>query len=291
MKVLVTGGTGSVGGFVVDELQARGHEVTVGGRTPDKEVEGARYVTLDVTDFEAVRETVEGHQAVIHLAAMPTPQRGKDHVLFGVNCAGTFNVFEACGQLGVRRVVNASSINWLGERFGRKPVPIQYFPIDEAHPGLPTDSYSFSKHVAEQIATYAWERHQVSSVSIRIPAVIEPGDPKYVKAWRTAREKGDTDRMAPDFWVYVDGRDSAAAFVLGVEAEFDGAHPIFVNDDYNCYGLPSRELAAKAYPTVTEWREPIAGDEALVSCRRAKELLGWEPRYSWRGVAAGGDPP
>jgi hypothetical protein len=81
-------------------------------------------------------------------------------------------VFEAAAALGIRRVVAASSINALGTFFGDRSPRIEYFPIDEAHPTLATDAYSFSKQVMEKIGRYFWERDGISSVLLRLPAVV-----------------------------------------------------------------------------------------------------------------------
>ena len=88
--------------------------------------------------------------------------------------------------------------------------------------------------------------------------------------------------MATDFWCVVDARDVAEAFALGLEVDYAGAHPLFINDSVNCVGRPSRELAGQCYPDVHDWRAPMVADEALISCQRATALLGWAPRYRCR---------
>jgi len=174
MRVLVTGGAGYVGRFVVRELVARGHEVTAAGRRPDQVVEGASYRVLDTTDYEAVVQALAGFDAVAHLAALPVPKPGLDVALFDANVRGTFHLFEACAANGIGTVAVASSINALGNKFGVRRIPVHYLPVDEDHPPLTTDSYSFSKQLTERIAQYAWDRHQIRSVSLRFPGVIDP---------------------------------------------------------------------------------------------------------------------
>ena len=278
MKVLVTGGAGNVGRFVVRDLIARGHEVTAAGRTPDRQIEGASYATLDCTDLEAVRREVREHESVIHLAAIPYPRRGVSCKIFEINCLGTYHVYEACAEAGIRKIAVASSINALGMFFGVKPLPVRYFPIDEEHPQLCSDPYSFSKQVTEEIGEFFWHRNGISSVSIRIPYVV---DPRGQERLELMRDKDPTKAgLVRNYWTWVDARDSARAFAMGIEAPYEGAHVLFVNDRVNCMGRPSRELAAMCYPEVTDWREPIEGTESLVSCRRAKEVIGWEPAFS-----------
>jgi hypothetical protein len=90
-----------------------------------------------------------------------------------VNCSGTYNVYCAAAEEGIRRVVVASSINALGYYFGVKSFDLSYLPVDEAQPTCTTDPYSFSKQVLEDIAAYFWRREGISGVCLRLPAVYE----------------------------------------------------------------------------------------------------------------------
>ena len=172
MKVLLTGGTGSVGKAVIDRLAARGHAVRVIGRREELTVEGAEYQACDVTDYPRLREAIRGCEAVIHLAAIAWPGGGTPEQIFQANCQGTFNVFQAATEEGIKRVVQASSINAAGQYYGSKPAPIHYLPFDEEHPTYPSDAYSFSKNVVEYTGRYFWEREGISSVALRLPAVL-----------------------------------------------------------------------------------------------------------------------
>jgi nucleoside-diphosphate-sugar epimerase len=176
MNILVTGGLGSVGRPLIKLLVSHGHTVHVIGRRSEAEVDlaefaGATYAACDINDFNALREQVRGKETIIHLAALAHPAAGPGHEIFRINCAGTFNVYEAAAQEGIQRVVSASSINWLGFNFGIQSFPIQYFPLDEAHPNFTTDAYSFSKQVIEDVAAYYWRREGISGVCFRLPYV------------------------------------------------------------------------------------------------------------------------
>jgi nucleoside-diphosphate-sugar epimerase len=172
MRVLLTGGTGKVGRATVKELVEAGHTVTVVGRSEGCDVEDATYLQCDVNDYDRLFQIMSGHDAVVHLAAVPTPLGKPGRELFRVNNLGTFNVFESAAACGIRRVVGASSINALGYFFGDRGIPIRYLPIDEDHETLATDAYSFSKQIMEATARYFWERDRISSVLLRLPAVI-----------------------------------------------------------------------------------------------------------------------
>jgi nucleoside-diphosphate-sugar epimerase len=197
MKILVTGGLGSVGRPLIKLLVNHGYIVKVIGRRPEAEVAdelipGAAYASCDINDFSAIRQQVRGMEVIIHLAAIPAPMMASGVEIFRINCAGTFNVYEAAAQEGIHRVVTASSINWLGFNFGIKRFPIQYFPLDEAHPNFTTDAYSFSKQIIEEVAAYYWRRENISGVCFRLPWVYGPEG----EGWGVGRDFFDRRRQA-----------------------------------------------------------------------------------------------
>ncbi len=181
MKILVTGGIGHVGRPAVARLLAHGHDVRMLDRIPEteitpeaaEEVRGAEYRQADITDYATLRPHFEGIEAVVHLAAIPDPIPGKDAEIFAINCGGSFNVYQAAAENGIKRVVSASSINALGNGYGIREIPIHYFPLDEAHPGATSDVYSFSKQILEEIAAYFWRREGISGACLRFPWVYD----------------------------------------------------------------------------------------------------------------------
>ena len=179
MFVIVTGGIGQIGRTAVAQLLRHGHSVRILDRAAEgdidaevrAEIEGASYKQVDITDFASLESHFAGADAVVHLAALVYPGAGPEHILFQINVNGTFNVYRAAANAGIRRVVSASSINALGYNYGIKSFDIAYFPIDEMHPTFTTDPYSFSKGMVEEIAGYFWRREGVSGVAIRFPGV------------------------------------------------------------------------------------------------------------------------
>ncbi len=171
MQILLTGGSGSVGREVVNRLMKKGHAVRVIGRRAEIAIEGAAYYPCDINDYPKLREMIRGCEAVVHLAALPNPSKGSPEEIFRVNCQGTFNVFQASAEEGIRRVVQASSINAAGQFYGVKPAPLHYLPLDEAHPVFSTDAYSFSKNIIEEIGEYFWRREGISNLAYRLPWV------------------------------------------------------------------------------------------------------------------------
>ena len=173
MKVLVTGGTGDVGRAAVARLVRSGHEVRVIGRRASLSVEGADYRSCDILDYAALREQTRGMDGIVHLAAIRGPSLATSEAIFHANCTGSFHVYQAAGEEGIRRVVSASSINALGYFYGIRRFELEYLPIDEEHPVLATDPYSFSKQVSEKIADYFFRRAGISGTCLRLPWVYE----------------------------------------------------------------------------------------------------------------------
>jgi nucleoside-diphosphate-sugar epimerase len=328
MRVLITGGTGAVGREATKRLVRHGHEVTVIGRTPNLEIEGALYKQCDIVDFECLMACMADIDGVVHLAAIPNPSQGPGQEIFRANDSGTFNVYEAAARAGIRRIVSASSINALGYNFGTKRFSLLYFPMDETHPSYTTDPYSFSKEIMEEIGNYFWRREGVSSVFLRLPGVYEVTEENEgrMQGWRSAtiesyqellgKPDAEQRRIAQEviaqhdalrearafevggnwgnmrdlpyarmmfgysnFWASIDARDSAQAIELGLLAEYEGSHPLWVNDSHNSAGVPTQTLVELFYPGVP-LKRPLEDTETLVSIDRARTLLGFEPEYS-----------
>jgi len=334
MQILLTGGSGSVGKAVVERLVNKGFGVRVIGRRPEMHFEGAEYRACDINDTPSLREAIRGCQAVVHLAAVPNPKQATPDELFRVNCSGTFNVCQAAAEEGIRRVVQASSINAAGQFYGIRPAPLHYLPMDEEHPVFSTDAYSFSKNVIEATGEYFWRREGISNLAYRLPwvapAEVHDQLPQrqarlkslvdelmalpqaerrawFDQAWQAYNEfragrpyEGAVDVRAMlsemedgkraafsamtsrvNFFTMLDERDSAQAVEKGLTADFEGSHTLFINDSHNNTGVDSRTLAALFYPDVTTFKQPLEGDDTLVSIDQARRLIGFEPEYSF----------
>jgi nucleoside-diphosphate-sugar epimerase len=139
-KIAVTGGSGKAGRVVVRDLLEHGHEVLNVDRVPSPESYSpdtpAPYLPADLTDFGQTLEALSGGErmpgieAVVHLAAIPSPVHATPDQVFRTNITSTHTVFAAATRLGLRRVVWASSETTLGLPFDRPP---DYAPVDEAH--------------------------------------------------------------------------------------------------------------------------------------------------------------
>lgn len=171
MRVLITGGAGHVGVPICEKFALNGWDVHVIDAAPEPQIEGLSYAQCDIRDFASLSRQVESCDAIVHLAAIPSTMTHPDATLFGINVAGTYNVFEAAERAGIKRIAQASSINAFGGYWGCDDRQYDYFPLDEAHPLHTTDAYSFSKQLVEEIAAYYQRRSGIDSISFRLPAV------------------------------------------------------------------------------------------------------------------------
>ena len=188
MRILVTGGIGDVGRPMVQWLLDKGHEVRVLDLRCEPPIYGAECREGSIMDFAELHRHMEGMEGVIHLAAYRAPGLAPETELFQVNVDGTFNIFRAAADAGIKRVVCASSINALGYNFGIKfpEGQLRYFPIDEEHPTYTTDPYSFSKLMIEEIGRYFWRREGITSLFLRLPGVYDTIAPEATTTRRNA---------------------------------------------------------------------------------------------------------
>lgn len=113
MNVLILGGAGFLGSYVVDELVGRGHDVTVFDLHPSPYINGsAKMIVGDIMDGAAVEAAVQGMEAVYNFAGLADLNDSIDKPVETVtlNVMGNLNVLEACRKHGVRRFVYASSV-------------------------------------------------------------------------------------------------------------------------------------------------------------------------------------
>jgi len=286
MRVVVTGGAGRIGRWVVRELVSRQHEVTIYDRVPPSEVPpGVEYKLGDCEDLGGVYDVLRGHDAVIHLAAIPSNRVHPYPTVFRTNVVSTYNVGEAAGRLGLRKLVAASSINALGITMAERPFDPVYLPIDEEHPRLPQDAYSLTKLIDEEILGALHRRTGLQTIAIRPPLMLY-GDPDAERA--TVQDRLDhPERSARVMWVYCDVRDLAQGFRLAVEDEKLGNETFFLTADDALAREPLATLLPRHFPGTEEMAKGLMGTTPAVTSAKAKRLLGYQPRHSWRDYVPG----
>ncbi len=283
MKVVVTGGSGKIGRWVVRELvsDAGGstpHEVTVFDRAKVLDVDGARFRPGDIQDLGQVFGVLAGADSVIHLAGIPTHSVAPNEDTFRINAMGTFNVHEAAWRLGIRRVVTASSeavLGWAPGTMVREFAP-DYLPIDEDHPFGAQEAYGLSKIACEAIARSYTTKCGMETVMLRPPWVVSPEE------LQTLHETGGVTPSEFALFHYVDARDLAAAFRSAIERPLDGHHVLFTGSGESTVDEPLCTLYPRLMPAIGDKASDLTGIRSSVSNQRAQEFLGWTPKRSWR---------
>jgi nucleoside-diphosphate-sugar epimerase len=287
-RICVTGATGKAGRAAVRELREHGYEVVA----TDAALTGADVLAgvlrADLTDYGQATEVLRGTDAVVHLANIPAPGQSTPAVTFNSNVTMNFNVFHAAAALGLSKVVWASSETTLGLLFGgiQEQIPgiaggpPRYLPVDEDHFPVPNTTYALSKVVSETIAEQISRWSDIPFVGLRISNIMELHDyEKFPSYWPDPHLRKWT------VWGYVDVRDVAAACRLGLEADVTGSQNVIIAAADTVMNRPSRDVIAEVFPDVPFTRE-IGEFGTLLAVDRAKQVLGYEPRYSWRDQLA-----
>lgn len=283
MKVAITGGSGKLGRFVVQEFVDHGWTVLNLDRSRPDDWRRSRFLQLDLSDLGQVYDAMASFRpdVVCHLAANPQPQGHPRHAQFMDNVASTHAIYQVSADLGVKRMIYASSemVNGWSSTMECPP----RLPFNEDDVTTPTNTYAVSKKVGEELADCIVAKHpEMPVVSLRINYVSTDHD---YERWREFLPKGD--HWSANLWGYIDAADAAVAFRLAAEAETTGHRVYMVAAADTFLDAPTRE-------TILRHREGIAFDEALaeygscVDCRRIKEELGWEPKVSWRTLKEDG---
>ena len=282
MDVVVTGGRGSSGRWVVNRL-AGPHDVTVlDRRLPDDEGHPAvEYQALDLTDAGSVFDglTAINPDAVVHWAAIPVAGNHPGVDLFQNNTLAAHNVLSAAGRVGAD-VVQGSSDGAYGFFFAEEtPVPDE-LPITEGHARRPEDDYGLSKVVTEEIGKTIARRDGISVASIRPSWIQIPGE--YL--CRSEDYVTDLAAGAGNYWSYVDVRDVADLVKAALTADIAGHEAFNCVGPNNALGRPLVGLMRDHYGRVPD-DCTVEGDAAAYSTGKATAMLDWEPTRSWREAA------
>lgn len=271
MKIAVTGANGDLGSNLVPYLAGQGHTIVSIDRSPpvlQKPVSTSQHYVVDVRNFGEVIASLEGCDAVIHLAAHRSPLNMPPPVVYSENTAGSFNVLFAAATLGIRRVCMASSINAIGGAFSRVP-RYNFFPLNEHHPTYAEDPYSLSKWVLEQQGEAIARRYQnLAIASLRFHWLLSSQE-------RAAELTEEYSELAVrHLWAYTLMLEACRACLLAVTADFSGHEKFYIVAPQTCTSEETVALCRKYYPH-TELRKELSGHDGFFDCSKAGLTLGW----------------
>ena len=294
-KILVTGGAGFIGSHVVDALiKEEPREIIVFdnfSRGEKKNLKSAlesgkvKIVEGDIKNPSQLREAMERVDYVFHEAALwllECEQKPREAV--ETNIIGSFNVYEAAVNAGVKKVIAASSSSVYGDGL--------YFPTDENHPFNNNLFYGATKVADEQILRAFWKKYGLDYVVFRYLNVYGPRmdfRSAYIMVIMNFLNKIDRGEAPIIFGngsatldlVYV--TDAAKANILALKSDV-------TNEVFNISGGKEtnlKELLDIILKITNTNLQPVyqPRDQKLVSRRfgyseKAKKMLGFEPEIS-----------
>ena len=306
MKVLVIGGAGYIGSHVVKELMKAGHKVTVF----DNLSSGLRCNLFPENDFiygnilipaDLEAAFSQGFDAFVHLAAFKAA--GESMILpekYSVNnISGTLNIMNAAVKYNCLKMVFSSSAAVFGAP--------EYLPMDEDHPKNPENYYGFTKLEIERFMVWYDKLKGMRFAALRyfnaagydpegeirgleqkpanlLPRVMEvaAGMQPKLKVFGTDYDTRDGTCIRD----YVHVTDLARAHVMALDyiAKNDKSITLNLGTEKGTTVKEiidaARKITGKEIPSEDVERRP--GDPACLyaTSKRAKELLGWEPKYS-----------
>jgi len=226
MRALVTGGTGFIGTHLVKRLNEAGHDViSIDSEISEKHATEQRYVWSDIcnyTHLTKLRNIIEGIDVVYHLAAKKDLQASHNNVIsyHNTNVVGSLNLLELCREVGVKRLVFASSSAVYGES--------DLDSYSETSPTEPLSPYGLQKLTVEKYCKLYSECYGLDTVCLRYFNVFGPGTKEGVvpilqkqhknNKFLTIFGSGENER---DF-VHVDDVINATILAGGYNSEHNG---------------------------------------------------------------------
>ena len=302
MCVLVTGGSGFIGSHLVEGLLQRGAAVrvldnlTTGHRANLARVLSGRegqgkftFIEGDITDRATVREAVKGVDYVLHQAALPSVQRSVEEPVISnlVNVEGTLNVLVAARDLGVKRVVYASSSSVYGDS--------PQLPKVEHMATNPFSPYAVSKLAAEAYCRAFTRVYSLETVSLRYFNVFGPRQdpnslyaavlPRFIEALLTKRAPviyGD-GTQSRDF-TYIENVVQANLLALDAAGVGGETFNIACGESVNLKVVLQLLAEFSGQLVEPEYQAPRAGDvkHSLADISKAARMLGYRPVIPFR---------
>jgi UDP-glucose 4-epimerase len=292
-RIFVTGGSGRLGRSVVAGLAGAGHEVisvdrdaVPAGQLPPGVVQETADLLSPGEALRLLRETAP--DAVIHLAAIAVPFSAPEDVIFSTNTRLAYRVISAATELGVGKIITASSPTVLGYGSPAGWLP-ESFPVDEETVPRPWNAYALSKLIAEQTAQMfaAAQGDAIRYAAFRPCFVISPeeweGAPTQ-QGHTLAERLADPALSAPALFNYVDARDVADFLDLLLQKmdAIPNGQTFVVGAADALATAPLADLMPRYLPGSAALAAGLTGSSPAFSIAKARKLLGWEPKRSWR---------
>ncbi|PHN24500.1 NAD(P)-dependent oxidoreductase [Pseudomonas sp. ICMP 460] len=176
-RILLTGAAGGLGQVLRETLQAHAQIVRASDISPMAPSRGAHeeVINCDLADKAAVAALVNDVDAIVHFGGISV-ERPFEEIL-EANIRGTYHIYEAARQKGVKRVVFASS----NHVTGFYPQEVE---LDAHSQRRPDGYYALSKAYGEDLAAFYYDRYGIETVSLRIGSSFpEPRNRRMLSTW------------------------------------------------------------------------------------------------------------
>jgi UDP-glucose 4-epimerase len=278
-KIAITGGAGLLGSHVVRRLSDTAEVTTIDIKSPVMENASlGSHVTASITDYEQIKKALIGHDAVIHLAAIPNPREADAMTIFNNNVQGAWTVLQAAEEVGVKRVVVASSDSVFGLSYNPPDWPPQFLPVDETHATRPIEVYSMSKKVTETLSESFAARGNMEVLAIRPCHIIFP------RGYKELVSRG-ADLQNYHFWAWVDPEDVAQAFELVTQTkDYTGFDIYTVAAEEGLNELPTLDVASKRWPRMPIIKKPelyeLEPRASILDTTKIRDRLGFKAQIT-----------
>jgi len=274
LRVAVTGGSGSIGHRVIQELVARGHQVVNLDRKQSRDpVKGVRFCYVDLRNRQLVQPILETVDAVCHLGEIPNPGAGPSpDEIFSTNTTIGSCILQTAADLKLRHVVYTSTCQVYG-CWGEITVPPVTLPLDESHPVQPQNHYALSKVANEMYAAYVSKQWGLSVSIFRLPVTHEFGERGYYRL--------EHQTTMYELGTYLHSTDAATAYALAVEKALPGCETYNLVADDAIANEPVAAGLASVYPNGPHLPPDWPATKSPVLSDKAKKKLDWQPKISF----------
>lgn len=275
MRVLVTGAAGRIGRAVLAELSARGDTAVAIVLADPGDLAADAVFVGSAADSDLVCSAMHNVDAVIHLAAIPSPQGFDAAQVFARNTQSTFVVLEQAGLAGVQRAAIASSYSANGLTWAKDQHSPVALPLTVSAEPIVEDPYGLSKQVDELTAAMMCRRYGMPVTALRLPYVGGTADRLNEHATELA---ANPERGARELWAYLETADAARATVLAIAADVVGSPVLYVAASKTIVPFATEDLLARYHPN-SQLLRPIVGRGVPLDLEPAQELLGFAAQF------------
>ncbi|MGF1448673.1 MAG: NAD-dependent epimerase/dehydratase family protein [Opitutales bacterium] len=289
MNILITGASGHLGTGLCKHLAEHTDHTLRANDVSVRQDHPLPVQVISLLDREACYRLCEGIDVVVHFANHNNAWKGTPQYVYGENVTMNMNLLQAAAEMGVKRVVFASSIQVIAGRrtlASEEPSILQYLPIDGDTPRQPGNPYALSKAMTEHMLAYFHVNHGIDSIALRLPTTQD----RFYRVLRDGMGNGQSYLEAfpqnvdiDEALTMLDRRDANDLFRRCIETDLPGARiyqPASPQPLYSKLSIP--ELIQRYFPNVP-LKQPLEAMTALCDTSQITADLGWthRPEVDW----------